>query len=142
MFEIILVLNALWFFMGFNVFSIRNKVFAKLLVPRDQRETPVFDILAESGRFLGGFNLAFAVFNGLLLVNLTLFPEDNQRAVFLFVFAVAHGSQFAFNLPVAIHNRHGGGVWQVLQGTMLFIFIVDFILTALNLALAANLALY
>ena len=141
MFEIILVLNALWFFMGFNVFSIRNKVFAKLLVPRDQRETPVFDILAASGRFLGGFNLAFAVFNSLLLINLSLFPEGNQRALFLFVFAVAHGSQFAFNLPVAIHNRRGSGVWQVLKGTMLFIFVVDFIMTVLNLALAVKLAL-
>ena len=141
MFEIILTLNALWFFMGFNVFSLRSKVFAKLLVPRDHRETPVFAILAASGRFLGGFNLAFAVFNGLLMINLALFPENNQRALFLFVFAVAHGSQFAFNLPIAIHNRRGSGVWQVLQGTMLFIFVVDFIMTVLNLALAVKLAL-
>ena len=140
MFETLLVVNTLWFLMGFNVFSLRNQVFAKLLVPRDQRDTPVFDILAASGRFLGGFNLAFAVFNGLLLTNLGLFPEDKQRALFLFVFAVAHGSQFAFNLPIAIQNKRGGGVWPVLKGTMLFIFSVDFILTLFNLVLAARLA--
>ena len=137
MFEIVLILNTLWFVMGFNVFSIRNKIFAKLVVPREQRDTPVFDILAESGRFLGGFNLAFAVCNILLLTNLDTFPSDEQRAILLFVFAVAHGSQFAFNVPVAIQNKRGGGVWQVLKGTMLFIFITDFIIMALNLSLAA-----
>lgn len=137
MFEIVMILNTLWFVMGFNVFSIRNKIFAKLVVPREQRDTPVFDILAESGRFLGGFNLAFAVCNILLLTNLDTFPSDEQRAILLFVFAVAHGSQFAFNVPVAIQNKRGGGVWQVLKGTMLFIFITDFIMMALNLSLAA-----
>ena len=136
MLEVILVINALWFFMGFNVFSIRNKIFAKLLVPKEQRGTPVFDILAESGRFLGGFNFAFAVCNILLLINLDVFPSDEQRAILLFVFAVAHGSQFAFNVPVAIQNIRGGGVWQVLKGTMLFIFISDFIMMALNLILS------
>lgn len=137
MLEIALILNTLWFAMGFNVFSIRNKIFAKLIVPKEQRDTPVFDILAESGRFLGGFNLAFAVCNILLLINLDTFPSDEQRAILLFVFAVAHGSQFVFNVPVAIENKRGGGVWQVLKGTMLFIFISDFIMMALNLILAA-----
>lgn len=137
MLELVLILNTLWFAMGFNVFSIRNKIFAKLLVPREQRDTPVFEILAESGRFIGGFNLAFAVCNILLLINLNAFPSDQQRAILLFVFAVAHGSQFAFNVPVAIQNKHGGGVWQVLKGTMLFIFVSDFIMMWLNLILAA-----
>jgi hypothetical protein len=136
MLEITLILNTLWFAMGFNVFSIRNKIFAKLVVPREHRDSPVFEILAESGRFLGGFNFAFAVCNILLLINLDTFPSDAQRAILLFVFAVAHGSQFVFNVPVAIQNKRGGGVWQVLKGTMLFIFISDFIMMALNLILA------
>jgi len=136
MIEFILIANALWFAMGFNVFSIRNKIFAKLLVPREHRDTPVFEILAESGRFLGGFNFAFSLCNILLLINLDAFPSNEQRSILLFVFAVAHGSQFIFNLPVAIQNRRGGGVWQVLKGVMLFIFITDFLLMALNLTLA------
>ena len=127
--------------MGFNVFSLRNKMFAKLLVPREQRDTPVFEILAESGRFLGGFNLAFALCNILLLMNLDIFPSDMQRAILLLVFAVAHGSQFAFNVPVAIQNRRGAGVWQVLKGVMLFIFITDFIMMTLNLTLSVALFL-
>ncbi len=140
MLEITLILNALWFAMGFNVFSIRNKIFAKLVVPREQRDTPVFNILAESGRFLGGFNFAFMLCNILLLINLDIFPSNEQRAILLFVFAVAHGSQFIFNVPVAIQNRRGGGVWQVLKGTMLFIFVTDFIMMTLNLVLAATFA--
>ena len=125
--------------MGFNVFSIRNKIFAKLVVPREHRDTPVFEILAESGRFLGGFNFAFAVCNILLLANLDIFPSDEQRSILMFVFAVAHGSQFIFNVPVAIQNRNGGGVWQV-KGTMLFIFVTDFLLMSLNLMSAARYA--
>ncbi len=140
MLEITLILNALWFVMGFNVFSIRNKIFAKLVVPREQRDTPVFNILAESGRFLGGFNFAFMLCNILLLINLDVFPSNEQRAILLFVFAVAHGSQFIFNVPVAIQNTRGGGVWQVLKGTMLFIFVTDFIMMALNLVVAAMFA--
>ncbi len=137
MFEVILVLNALWFAMGFNVFSLRPKIFAKLVVPREQRDTPVFGILAQSGRFLGGFNFAFALLNILLLASLATFPSDEQRAILLFVFAVAHGSQFIFNVPVALENKRGGGIWQVLKGTMLFIFVTDFVMMVLNLLLAA-----
>ncbi len=136
MLEILLALNTLWFFMGFNVFSLRNDIFAKVLVPKEQRDTPVFEILSQSGRFLGGFNFAFAVCNILLLLNLDVFPDDKQRAILLLVFAVAHGSQFIFNVPVAIQNRKGGGVWQVLKGTMLFIFTTDFVLMVLNLIAA------
>ena len=140
MLEITLILNALWFAMGFNVFSIRHKIFAKLVVPREQRDTPVFNILTESGRFLGGFNFAFMLFNILLLINLDVFPSNEQRAILLFVFAVAHGSQFIFNVPVAIQSTRGGGVWQVLKGTMLFIFVTDFIIMALNFVVAAMFA--
>lgn len=140
MLEIILLVNILWFAMGFNVFAIRNKVFAKLLVPKEHRDTPVFEILAESGRFLGGFNFAFAVCNILLLANLDVFPSDQQRSILMFVFAIAHGSQFIFNVPIAIQNRNGGGVWQV-KGTMLFIFVTDFIMMSMNLVAAAVYAL-
>jgi hypothetical protein len=136
MLEITLVLNTIWFLMAFNVFAIRNQIFAKLLVGRDQRDTPVFKILAESGKFLGGFNLAFAVLSVLLLVNLDVFPSDMQRAILLFAIAIAHGTQFVFNVPVALANRRGGGVWQV-KGTMLFIFVTDFIMMSLNLILSA-----
>ena len=41
MLELVLVLNAVWYAMGFNVFSIRSRIFAKLVVPKAHRDTPV-----------------------------------------------------------------------------------------------------
>ena len=58
-----------------------------------------------------------------------------HAGVLLFVMAVAHGTQFAYNVPVAIRNRRGAGVWQV-RGLMLFIFITDFVLMTANGVLA------
>jgi len=141
MLEAILIINAIWFAMGFNVFSLRPKIFAKVVIPREERQTPVFDVLIHSGKFLGGFNFAFALLNILLVTNLDIFPSDAQRAILLLVIAVAHGSQFIFNVPVAMQNKRGAGVWQVLKGTMLFIFITDLTLMLLNLILAAMISL-
>lgn len=135
MFAFVLIINALWFAMAFHAFALRSKIFAKSIVPKEQRATPVFEVLAESGKFLGGFNFAFLICNILLLLNMETFPDDRQRLILLFVFAVAHGSQFVFNIPVAIQNRSGGGVWQV-TGTMLFIFVTDFVMMCVNLAVA------
>ena len=119
------------------VFSIRSRIFAKVVVPREHRDTPVFETLIASGKFLGGFNLAFALLSILLLLNTGLFDQNLQWAMILFVTAVAHGTQFAFNLPVALQNRRGEGVWQV-KGVMLFIFVTDFVMMMLNGALAAG----
>ena len=136
MFEALLILNALWFFAGFHLFYLRRHVFAKILVPKQDRDTPVLATLTATGRFMGGFNFAFMVLNLLLLFNLSAFDSDHQRAILLTVMAVAHGSQFVGNLPIALENRHGRGVWNVLGGLMLFIFITDITLMLLNAALA------
>ena len=135
MFELILLLNAIWFGLGFHLFALRSKIFAKILVPREHRESPVFDILVETGKFLGGFNFAFCVLNVLILINPSVFPEENQRIILCTVFAIAHGSQFISNVPIALDNRKGKGVWQI-KGLMLFIFITDFVLMLANLVLA------
>ena len=58
-------------------------------------------------------------------------------SILLLVLAVAHGSQFAGNVPIALQNRRGEGVWNVFKGLMLFIFVIDFTLMTLNAALAA-----
>ena len=136
MFEIILILNAIWFGLGFHLFALRRKIFAKILVPSAHRKTPVFDILTETGTFLGGFNLAFCALNVLILLNTSVFPEANQRMILCGVFALAHGTQFYGNVPIALQNRKGKGVWQV-RGLMLFIFITDFVLMIANLVLVA-----
>lgn len=137
----ILALNVLWFAGGFHLFWLRGKIFAKVVVPKDERDTPVYPMLIRSGSFVGGFNLAFLILNVLLLANLSEFTSNTQWAILLITNAVAHGSQFAGNVPIALENRRGGGAWQVLGGLMLFIFVVDFLLMTLNAGLALNLLL-
>ena len=136
MLKAVLVLNAIWFAMGFHMFYLRRRLFARVLVPREHRDTPVFEILTETGRFMGGFNLAFAVLNVLLLFNIARFDDSMQWAILLFVIAVAHGTQFAGNVPIALQNRRGGGPWRVFKGVMLRIFVIDFVLMVFNGALA------
>ena len=135
-----LVLNALWFGVAFRYFSLTPDTAAKLLVPKSARDSPVFDTLSASVRFLGGMNCAFAVFAVLLLANRSLFPAPQQGALFAAVFAAAHASQFICNVPVALKGgRVGESLWPVLRGPMLFIFATDFVLMVANGVLAAML---
>lgn len=134
MYELILILNAIWFGLGFHLFALRGIVFAKILVPKEHRDSPIFDMLIETGKFLGGFNFAFCALNVLLLIFPDVFAETNQRIILCIVFAIAHGSQFTGNVPIALANRKGKGVWQV-KGLMRFIFITDFVLMMANLIL-------
>lgn len=131
MFELVLLANAIWFGLAFHLFALRNTAFAKILVPREHRDTPVFGVLAATGPFLGGFNLAFCALNLLVLINTSIFPEAEQRAILCTAVAIAHGSQFVSNVPVALANRKGRGVWEV-SGLMRFIFITDLTLMVAN----------
>ena len=132
-----LILNVVWFAMGFYAFHVRRKIFAKVLVPSEHRDTPVFATLTETGRFLGGFNLAFSVLNIFLVFNLVEFDKNIQWAILLLVNALAHGTQFAGNVPMALQNRRGAGLWNVFKGVMLRIFVVDFILMIFNAVVSA-----
>lgn len=136
MFELILIANAIWFGLAFHLFTLRSQVFAKILVPKAHRDTPVFNVLVATGPFLGGFNLAFCALNLLVFIYSSSFPADIQRATLCSAFALAHGSQFVSNIPIVLENRKGGGVWQV-KGLMLFIFVTDFSLMAANTILTA-----
>ncbi|MEL7447907.1 MAG: hypothetical protein AAFN78_01790 [Pseudomonadota bacterium] len=131
MFELLLIANAIWFGLGFHLFSLRSRIFAKILVPREHRDTPAFEVLAEAGKFLGGFNFALCVLNVFIAFNTAVFPAPEQRMVLCTFFAIAHGSQFVFNVPVALKNRKGGGIWRV-EGLMRFIFVTDFTLMVAN----------
>lgn len=139
MLSIVLALNTIWFAMGFHAFFLRRAVFAKILVPvRSQRENGAFDALVESGRFLGGFNFALAALNLLLVVRIDIFESASQWAVLLAFNAAAHGSQFVGNIPIALQNLRGEGTWQVFEGVMLRIFVMDFALAAFNAVVAIN----
>ena len=81
MLEAVLALHALWFALGFHLFAMRGRIFAKIVVPAEHRDTPVLQTLVQSGKFLGGFNLAFSVLSILLLLNTGLFDKDMQWAI-------------------------------------------------------------
>ena len=140
MLEAVLALNAIWFSMGFYAFYIRRKVFAKVVVPnKNHRDNLAYEAVVETGRFMGGFNVALALLNILLLFNVGGFDKNSQWATLLIFNALAHGSQFVGNIPMALQNRQGGGLWNVFKGVMLRIFVIDFTLMLFNAVLAVTL---
>lgn len=137
MLEVILLANAIWFGMAFHAFYLRRKVFGKVMVPnKTDRDNSAYEALVESGRFMGGFNLALSLLNFALVFNLGGFETPQQWALLLAFNSFAHGTQFFGNVPMALQNRQGGGLWNVFKGVMLRIFVIDFILMVANAALA------
>lgn len=135
--QVLLAANAIWFAMAFDAFYRRRHIFAKVLVPiREDRDNSAYQAVIESGRFMGGFNLALSAFNVMLVFNFGGFSTDAQWATLLIFNALAHGSQFFGNVPMALQNRNGGGLWNVFKGVMLLIFALDFTLMTANGALA------
>ncbi|MEM8607194.1 MAG: hypothetical protein AAGF92_08815 [Myxococcota bacterium] len=138
MWKATLALNVLWFGSAFWYFGLKRETAAKLLVPRTARSSPIFSTMVAALPFLGGMNLAFSLLSAMLLAVPSLFQLPGERAVLLVAFGVAHTTQFLINVPVA---RRGGRIgetyWDVLRGPMLFIFVVDALMAALNLGLAA-----
>lgn len=132
-FIVVLALNVIWFSMGFWYFTVKSAAAAKLLVPKSARESPLFNTLAASVRFLGAMNFAFGLLAVLVLVNLSLFDDPRQRALLAGVFAATHAGQFFCNVPIAMGGgRQGESLWNVLTGPMAFIFAIDFALMLAN----------
>lgn len=134
--------NTIWYALGFVAFYLRRDVFAKVVVPKkEDRDNTAYDAVMESGRFMGGFNFALSALNLCLLLNLAGLQTNPQLALMLLFNSLAHGSQFAGNVPMALKNRSGGGLWNVFKGVMLQIFIIDFVLMVVNATLALVLLL-
>ncbi|MDI9243832.1 hypothetical protein [Marinobacter sp. CHS3-4] len=132
-FTTVLVANALWFGAAFRVFWLKGPLTSNMLIRREERDSPLRETVIASGRFLGGMNLGFSVFSVLLILFLDHFSQPIQIFVCCIAFCVAHGSQFAGNVPPARQERRGETpVWPVLRGPMLFIFVVDLIMAAVN----------
>ncbi len=136
--DIVMALNLLWFGAGGLYFGLMTTSAIKHLVSRSARQSPLYTTVFAATRFLGGLNLALAVLSGVLLFAPALFPAATQMAVLTSVLALAHGTQFATNVPGALSmNSPGERRWPDLRGLMLVIFFVDFSLMVANGASAA-----
>lgn len=133
---ILLVLNAVWFASAFWFFSLNSEKAATLLLAKQDRQGPSFSVLVQSLKFLGGMNLSLSILSVFCLVNIqNIVPV--HTAFLLLIFSLAHGSQFAFNIPIAIKEwNKQPHLWSVLKGMMFFIFIMDASLFLLNLLFA------
>ena len=143
---IALVASAGWFAMGFRYFGFQQHAAARVLIPREARDTPLFETTAAGVRFLGGFNAAFCLLSVLLLIfhlsGSGLFGESGERIALLCVVAAAHFSQFVFNVPVLMAGeRKEIALWPVRKGPMKFIFVMDIVQTLICLVAVAVIAL-
>ena len=146
LYGIALVASAGWFAMGFRYFGFLQHTAARVLIPREARDTPLFETTAAGVRFLGGFNAAFCLLSLVLLAfhlgGSDLFRANGERIALLCVIASAHFSQFAFNLPVLkAGERKDIALWPVRKGPMKFIFVMDLTQTVICLVAAAAIIL-
>jgi hypothetical protein len=112
------------------------------LIPRTARDSPIFSTMSAALPFLGGMNLAFSILAATLAFRSDLFRAPLEQAILLLAFATAHATQFAINVPVAVKGgRIGESYWDVLGGTMLFIFVTDAAMTLLNAGVAWQMTL-
>lgn len=130
----LLSLNALWFGAAFWSFAIRSQKASRMIVPREARKEQSCEVVVHALKFLGGMNLAFCALSIVLLMANTVFNTDQQKSLLALIFSLAHGTQFYFNLPLALKEAKGQKpIWPVLKGTMRFIFLIDGTLCLANL---------
>ena len=134
----VLAVNAAWFALGFWFFSLRARRAAELLVPRSAREETSAQALVASLPFLGGLNLGLAVLSATFLASVLVRGAAPPSWHVYVASAVAHASQWAYNVPhLRRGGRAGGAPWDVARGPMLFIFVMDASCAILNFAAVA-----
>ena len=102
---LILVLNILWFAAAFHLFSLKSINATKMLLARNNRIEPFHTVVAQLFKFLGGFNLALMVLSIIALLNYQKLVTNQLAPAIFFVFFIAHGSQFWYNVPLALKER-------------------------------------
>jgi hypothetical protein len=131
--KVTVVVNVVWFGLAFLFFSVRPRHAARLLTPCSSEGAAVREALIASLRFLGGMNLGMAALSAVQLAAWSTSVGPSGPVPLFVGAAVAHASQFAFNVPFALQRgRRGGAPWDVLSGPMAFIFVVDAICALLN----------
>lgn len=139
---VVLFCNLIWFGLAFHLFSLKSSPAAKMFIAREKRIEPYNAIVSRLLKFLGGFNLALFVLSLLAIYNYQTLINNQLADEIFFVFFIAHGTQFWFNLPLAIDERKNQPpIWPVLKGRMYLIFRVDFLLMICNLIFCIHLFL-
>lgn len=128
----ILIINSLWFLGGFKTFAITSKQTVRMFRPDLPNDDPQTVLVTPSIKFLGGMNLALLCLNlgALYFLRLNMNPE--LFILTLLTSGLAHGTQFAYNIP-HIKGLKNGAPWDVLKMPMLFIFVVDFLTMVINI---------
>jgi hypothetical protein len=135
-FTLVMVLNLIWFGMAFHYFSLKPKAVAKMLTPKPLRDSPLFETVAFSVQSLGGMNFAVASLSLLCLVNPAGF-NTVQLAWLAGMIAIAHASQFIFNVPIALgYQNMPASDTPGFNAPLRLIFVVDGTLMVFNAVMA------
>lgn len=128
----VLCVNVIWFGLAFRLFGLQPARAVKMLVPREAKDEISRRALVDALPFLGGMNLALALLSALALYERFVHSEGPSWTTFA-VSSVAHATQLAGNVPLALRGgRSGGASWDVLRGPMRTIFVVDGICAVAN----------
>lgn len=139
---IILLLNILWFAAAFHLFSLKSTSATKMLLTKADRIEPFNSVVSHLFKFLGGFNLSLVILSIIAIFNYQNLIDNGLAAAVFLVFFIAHGSQFWFNVPLAMKERKKQQpIWPVLRGRMYFIFKTDLVLAICNLIVSTYLFL-
>jgi hypothetical protein len=103
------------------------------LVRRDARDNPLVPTIKAAVAFLGGMNLAVALFCFYLATGPTEFASAKAQMILFAFLAAVNFSQFYFNLPILLRGQQ---IWSVLSGPMLMIFVIDATLTVIDAIMA------
>ncbi len=132
------VVNVVWFGLAFWLFALRPRRAVMMLTTRAAAAEASHEALVAALRFLGGMNLAMAALSAAALGSWWRTGAFDWAWLVFFASAVAHASQLAFNVPLALKGgRVGGAPWDVLRGPMALIFVVDALSALLNAAMSA-----
>lgn len=134
-------INILWFGIAFVSFGPLSARTTRALTPRSKRSQPAAEesspkrmsTTQATMRFLAGFNLGFLV---LAATQLVRWQSDGAFGFgwdVFFACAVAHATQFAYNVPFAVQGGYKGGApWNVLKGPMRYVFFMDLFCLIIN----------
>lgn len=130
-----LIFNICWFAGGFHFFCLIPHKAALLLRPDIPPGDERTKLAIASMRFIGGFNFAFLALSLMGVLQFYSSGDTSGKSLLLSASAIAHGSQFALNLPPLVQGGlKGGAPWDVVSNPrMLFIFVMDLLGMILNL---------